>query len=59
MSKQYNKLPSELLYIEDEYTAYCFNQVCAEIMHKLEQGQKPHFEGEKRKENPGLNLLLE
>lgn len=58
MAKRYSKLPSELLYIDDEYVSYCFNQACDEVITRIEQGQKPHFRDEERRENPGLNLLL-
>lgn len=43
MSKLYNKLPSELLHIKDEYTAYCFDEACAYILTKMESGEQPSF----------------
>jgi hypothetical protein len=33
--------PSELLEIEDAYTAFCFDEACAYIMQKLKDGEKP------------------
>lgn len=39
----YKKLPSELLCIEDEYTAYCFDEACAVIISKVNEGLKPNF----------------
>ena len=44
MSKQYSKLPSEILSIEDEYTSYCLNEACAYIHAKMEQGETPKFQ---------------
>lgn len=29
--------------IDDEYTAYCFNEACAQIMYRLEKGEEPYF----------------
>lgn len=43
MVKRYNKLPSELMSIEDDYTAYCFNEACAFILGELEAGEEIHF----------------
>lgn len=39
----YNIRPSEVLYIKDEYTAYCFDEACALIRIKLENGEEPVF----------------
>lgn len=43
MVKRYKKLPSELMSIEDDYTAYCFNEACAFILGKLEAGEEIQF----------------
>lgn len=43
MVKFYKKLPSELLGIEDCYTAYCFNEACTYIIARLEKGEEPTF----------------
>ena len=43
-SKLFLKTPAELLFIDDEYTAYCLNQACAYIRVKIEQEkQEPRF----------------
>jgi hypothetical protein len=34
-------LPSQVMGIEDEYTAFCFNEACAFIVAKLKDGLKP------------------
>lgn len=33
--------PSELLEIEDAYTAFCFDEAVAVIIQKLKDGKKP------------------
>lgn len=43
MVKRYNKLPSELMSIEDDYTAYCLNEACAFILGELEAGKEIQF----------------
>lgn len=43
MVKRYNKLPSELMSIEDDYTAYCLNEACAYILGELEAGSEIQF----------------
>lgn len=36
----FNKTPAELLFIDDEYTAFCLNQACAYIRVKIEQDEE-------------------
>ena len=43
MSKQYSCLPSEVLGITDDYTAFCFNEACCEIMLRIQNDEKPHY----------------
>lgn len=43
MAKAYNKLPSEIMRIQDEYTAYCFDEACDEIMYHIGKEEKPVF----------------
>ena len=43
MSRLYNRTPSELLGIEDEYTGYCLNEACAYIQNRLDAGESPRF----------------
>lgn len=50
MVQLYNKLPSELLGIEDGYTAFCFNEACAFIMTKINKEELPVFDREEVKE---------
>ena len=44
MSSLYNRMPSEILGIEDEYTGYCLNEACAYIHAKLDAGETPRFQ---------------
>lgn len=43
MAKRFGKLPSEILNIEDEYTAFCFDEACVYIMCELESGKTPCY----------------
>lgn len=43
MAKLYDCLPSEVLGIKDDYTAFCFNEACAVITMKLKDGEVPHY----------------
>ena len=43
MAKQYSCLPSEIMGIEDSYTAFCFNEACCEIVLRLQNDEKPHY----------------
>ena len=50
MSKLYSCLPSELIGIEDNYTAFCFNEACAYICSMLLQDEVPMYREEKKEE---------
>jgi hypothetical protein len=50
MSRIYNCLPSQILRIEDDYTAYCFDEACALIMSKIDNDEKPKFKKIKEKQ---------
>lgn len=43
MSQLYNTLPSTLLGIRDDYTAFCFNEACAYIMCEIREDKVPNF----------------
>ena len=36
-SLKFNKLPSEILRIKDEYTAFCFDEACLYISNQIEK----------------------
>lgn len=50
MSKLYNCLPSDIIGIEDNYTAFCFNEACAEIMLRLQNEEKPIYREQREEE---------
>lgn len=39
----YQVLPSQVMRIDDDYTAYCFDEACAFIMSEINQGKDPNF----------------
>lgn len=42
--------PSELLDIQDAYTAFCFDEACAFIISKIKDGEEPIIKvGDKEK----------
>ena len=43
MHKQYQCKPSSIIGIEDPYTAYCFDEACAYIIHEIQDGKTPMF----------------
>ncbi len=44
---KFNRLPSEILRIDDEYTAFCFDEACLYIINQIENKKKPRFKDEK------------
>jgi len=48
VSEKYNRRPSEIMGAEDEYTAFCFDEACAYILHKMtgdgkKKGETPRW----------------
>lgn len=43
MHKLYQKRPSEIFFIEDDYTAYCLDEAIAYIIMKMKDGDEPSF----------------
>lgn len=35
--------------IEDEYTAFCFNEACTYIVTQIKNGNEPHYEKKKKR----------
>lgn len=44
MSKLYGCKPSEIAGVQDNYTAFCFDEACAYIRQKLEAGEEPVYQ---------------
>ena len=42
----YQERPSSIIGIDDEYTSFCFDEACAYIMSKIDDGEKPKFDGQ-------------
>lgn len=49
MAQMYSRLPSDILGVEDNYTAFCFNEACAYIAMRLRDGDKIVEKEEKKK----------
>lgn len=49
LSKSYGVLPSDIMGIDDCYTAFCFNEACLYIMNEFsaKNGKNPVFANEK------------
>lgn len=43
LANVYKCRPSTLFGITDVYTAYCFDEACAFIVTKIENGEEPQF----------------
>lgn len=59
MSKLYNCLPSDIMGIDDNYTAFCFNEACAEIMLRLQNEEKPIYREQREEEQEGYSNFTE
>lgn len=46
LATKFNRLPSEIARLDDEYTAFCFDEACLYIITQLEDKKKPHFRDE-------------
>lgn len=44
----FKKRPSTFFDIYDEYTAYCFDMACAFIQSKINEGEEPNFNRNKK-----------
>lgn len=43
MARDYRKRPSDLLHIDDPYTAYCLDEACFLISTRIQNGEAPVF----------------
>lgn len=44
IARQYNCLPSSVVGIEDNYTAFCFNEACSYIRQRMDNGDEPIYQ---------------
>ncbi len=56
MSKLYNCLPSDIIGVEDNYTAFCFNEACAEIILRLQNEEKPIYREQEEEQEEYSNF---
>lgn len=45
----YNKMPSEILRIKDEYTSFCFDEACMFLVDAIKNDKKLKFENDEKK----------
>ena len=50
MAEQFRCLPSEIMDIDDPYTAFCFNEACSYILLRLRKGDTPYYRIEEQEE---------
>ena len=43
IAKEFGCLPSEVMSIKDEYTAYCFNEACINVLMRIKNKETPHW----------------
>ena len=43
IAKEFGCLPSQVMSIDDEYTAYCFNEACMNVLTRLKNNETPHY----------------
>ena len=46
MAKKYKQRPSDIIYIRNEYAAYCFDEACIFLLNALESGKELKFENQ-------------
>lgn len=61
VANRYNKLPSEILHIKDEYTAFCLDEACSYIHTQLEkEDSNPRWIDKQNEEKKdGLQYLMD
>lgn len=51
ITKKFSCLPSVVMNIDSEYSAYCFNEACMFLLQALEDGKKLKFTGKEQKKH--------
>lgn len=55
----YHKRPSEIMNIQSDYEAYCFDEAVTELIVRMENSKKqPMFKDRDKSYNPGLDFLM-
>lgn len=50
MARLYNRRPSEILGIDNDYTAFCFDEACAYIICQMNNDKTPDYNYWKKEE---------
>ena len=50
-ANRFNKLPSEIARIHNEYEAFCFDEACDYIIRQLEDKKTPKWREERQSKN--------
>lgn len=60
MAKHYKMRPSQIINLNSEYEAFCFDEACSYILNELnkEDHREPSFDEEKPKNNDDLIEFL-
>lgn len=58
-AQKFNRLPSEIARIEDEYTAFCFDEACMYIITQLENEKIPRWVEDIEKEDRTRKTFLD
>ena len=58
LAKAYQVRPSQYIQLDDDYEAFCFDEACAVILSRTNQGERCNFSGESIKENDKKNNLI-
>ncbi len=61
VARQFEKQPSQIMGIEDSYTAFCFDEACMYISHELdkEQGRRPSWADKRSRQDEDNGGLIE
>ncbi len=58
MAKAYRQKPSDLLGVDDPYTAFCFDEACFYLEARLASGQKPVYKSKAQSFSEFYNGLV-
>lgn len=59
MSKEYNQKPSQIINLENDYIAYCFDEACVYLLAHLKDGKQLHFDGDENKQMKHFKSISE
>lgn len=48
MAKTYNQRPSNIIGLDNDYQAYCFDEACIFLYNALQENKTLHFAGDKK-----------